>query len=110
MCWRTEIEVPGQARAVPPERRKKAGDAFASRPEVMDVEIQVEQVDVPRRLGVFAQIGFDDSASDRQRAGLRIVVDVSVVGCEQLGVLLVEQAIEARASEAVSRADTGVRI
>ncbi len=76
--------------------------------EVVVVEVEVQQIDVPGRLDAIGHVGRDDLARDRQRRRLRVVVDVAVAGREQLRVLLVEQAREERRSRTCRRPATPV--
>jgi len=59
-----EVEVGGDACAVALEGFEVAGDAFTRDGEVLVVEVEVEQVDVPGRLDVAADVGGDDLAGD----------------------------------------------
>src|SRR5687768_9178500 len=67
---RAEVEVLGDARAVALEGFEVAGDALARHRQVLVVEVEVEQVDVPGRLAVARRVGGDDLARDRQRGVL----------------------------------------
>src|SRR5207249_7826488 len=85
-------------------------DAGPGRGQVVVVEIQVQEVDVPGNLVAIGHVGGDDLPRDRQGGRLRIVVDVAVPRAEQLFVLLGEQAAEERRVEAVAGAGAGRRV
>src|SRR6202040_2712761 len=90
-----EIQVPRDSGAVLAERVSQQPNSTSGLGQVVVVEIDVEQVDVPRQLDV----GQDDLPSDWQRGVLRDVVDVSIARAPQFLVLLGEQAQEQRGGE-----------
>src|SRR6202035_4037929 len=105
-----EVEVRGQAGAVRGEGAEIAGDALAGGPQIVEVEVDVEEVDVPGGLPRAPHVRRDDRARDRQRRRLGVVVDVAVAGRQKLGELLVEQAGEERRGERVARLDSGFAV
>src|SRR5512141_337687 len=89
-----EVGVVGEAGAVALEGVQVGLDALPGAREVVVVEVQVEQVDVPGRLDRVLDVAGGDLAGDRQRGALRVVVHVAVLRLEQLPVLLGEQPLE----------------
>ena len=73
----------------------------------MIIEIDIQQIDVPRYLGLVEHILFNDLPSDRQRGRLRNSVDIFVVCLEQLSILLREQSSEGSRRKYVSGFRTG---
>src|SRR5450830_1283545 len=105
-----EVEVLGDPRPVPLEGLDVGPDAGPGGGEVMIVEVEVQEVDVPGRLDVMGDVGLDDLPRDGQRGRLRVVVDVAVTGAKQFLVLLDEESREERRAEYVAGADTGCRV
>src|SRR4029450_226669 len=91
-----KIEILGDPRSVSLEGLYVGPDAGSGIDEIVIVQVQVQEIDVPRQLGAIAHVGSDDLTSDGQRGRLRIIVDVAVAGGEQLLVFFVEQAGKTR--------------
>ena len=68
----------------------------------MVVQVEVQQVDVPRRLDRVRDIALDDLPGDGQRRILRVVMDVPVPRPAQLRVLLCRQPVEQFGCERIS--------
>src|SRR4029450_5080492 len=86
-----KIEILGDPRAVSLEGPDVGRAPGAGGGEIVIVQVQVQQIDVPGQLDAIGNVGRDDLARDWQRCRLRIIVDVAIAGSEQLLVLFVEQ-------------------
>ncbi len=73
------------------ERREVAGHAISGGPEVVIVQVEVQQIDVPGWLDSGPGICLDDGASDREGGRFRVIVDVAVARPEKLAVLLIQE-------------------
>src|SRR5262249_19708403 len=84
----SEVEVFGDPGAVGLECLHVPGDALPRAPEIVVIQIEVEQVDVSGRLDGSADVACDDFPRDGQGRVLGIVVTVPVAGPPQLRILL----------------------
>ena len=75
-----EVQVLRDPRAVLAEGIGQQPDPPLRLVQIRVIEVDVEQVDVPRQLHRVADVGLDDLARDGQRGALRDVVDVAVAG------------------------------
>jgi hypothetical protein len=69
------------------------------------LQVDVEQVDVPRQFDIVRHVGFDDLPGDGQRRLLRRIVNVAVAGALKLLVLLGEKSLAQFSREPVARVD-----
>jgi hypothetical protein len=77
-----EIQVLRDPGAVPAECIHVLADPLPRPHQVFVVEVDVEQIDVPRRLERSGDAGLDDLSRDGQCGVLRVVVDIPVAcGC-----------------------------
>src|SRR6202521_5632407 len=105
-----EIQVLGDARAVSVEGIEVERDALAGSRQIVLVQVEVQQIDVPRRLDGVEHVGLDDRPRDRQRRLLRVVVDVAVARSQELPVLLLEETREQLPGQGSARLDAGFRV
>src|SRR5437016_6488427 len=75
-----KIEILGDPRSVSLEGRDVGPDAGSGSGEIVIVQIQVQEIDVPGQLAAIGNVGRGDFARDGQRGGFRIVVNVAVAG------------------------------
>src|SRR6202022_4923411 len=72
----TKVKVLSDPRSVALEGLDVRLDAALGGGQVEVIEVEVQEVDVPREFDAIADIGRDDFPRDGQRGGLRVVVDV----------------------------------
>src|SRR5438874_7303471 len=105
-----KIEILCNPRSVSLEGLDVGPDAGSGIGEVVIVQVQVQEIDVPGQLDAIGHVGSDDLACDGQRGRLRIVVDVAVTGGEQLLVFFVEQAGKKRQIERIAGFGARLRV
>src|SRR5262249_14615379 len=105
---RPEVQVLGDSGAVLTERVREQTDPPSGLRQVAVLEVDVEQVDVPRQFDIVRDVGLDDLPCDRQGRVLRRVVDVAVAGVAELRVLLGEEPLEQFARQPLARLDTNL--
>src|SRR5712692_6011177 len=102
---RSKVEVLRDSRAVGAKRLREQTDSPLAFGQIVVIEIDVEQVDVPGQLDVVHDVGLDNRPGDGQRGVLRDVVDIPVARSAQLLVLLDEKPREQLFREEVARLD-----
>src|SRR5215207_10687249 len=78
----SEVWIRSEAHAALFEGLLKHADPAPRFGEIGVVQIDVEEIDVPRQLVLAGHIGLDDLPRNRQSGGLRPVVHVPVAGVE----------------------------
>src|SRR5712691_9914892 len=83
-----EVQILGYPRAILAEGVHVQPNPLPPQLEVVVVQVEVEKVDVPRRLDVGRDVGADDLAGDGQGRVLRDVVNVPIARAEKSPIFL----------------------
>ena len=77
---RSPVQVLGDPRSILTKRFREQAYSPSGLRQIVVLEVDVEQVDVPRQFDIVHDVGFDNLPGDGQSRVLRVVVNVAVAG------------------------------